>query len=210
MKNKKLFAILTLVCFMFTLMPVAAFAATGDAETSSFVAVDGDQSISLSEAKNTGVEFELDLLAADGSAATATEVYFWAVNENGTVTSAFSMDEPGVSTAFGNVLKATCTTFNATIKFARGGEYTVYAGVANSANPQSVADLNKFECTATTIKVKDVANNPDKFAAQVTAEGTTSAWAYPGDIADVKVNVTPNNVFDDKVTVAFKYAEYIM
>ena len=30
MKNKKLFAILTLVCFMFTLMPVAAFAATTD------------------------------------------------------------------------------------------------------------------------------------------------------------------------------------
>ena len=151
MKNKKLFAILTLVCFMFTLMPVAAFAATGDAETSSFVAVDGDQSISLSEAKNTGVEFELDLLAADGSAATATDVYFWAVNENGTVTSAFSMDEPGVNTAFGNVLVAKCTTFNATIKFARGGEYTVYAGVANSANPQSVADLNKFEGTVSTI-----------------------------------------------------------
>ena len=31
MKNKKLFAILTLVCFMFTLMPVAAFAADVDA-----------------------------------------------------------------------------------------------------------------------------------------------------------------------------------
>ena len=30
MKNKKLFAILTLVCFMFTLMPVAAFAGDGD------------------------------------------------------------------------------------------------------------------------------------------------------------------------------------
>ena len=30
MKNKKLFAILTLVCFMFTLMPVAAFAAPAD------------------------------------------------------------------------------------------------------------------------------------------------------------------------------------
>ena len=35
MKNKKLFAILTLVCFMFTLMPVAAFA--GDA----YVTVNG-------------------------------------------------------------------------------------------------------------------------------------------------------------------------
>ena len=30
MKNKKLFAILTLVCFMFTLMPVAAFAGVDD------------------------------------------------------------------------------------------------------------------------------------------------------------------------------------
>ncbi|MBP3584680.1 MAG: hypothetical protein J6J59_03200, partial [Peptococcaceae bacterium] len=30
MKSKKLFAILTLVCFMFTLMPVAAFAAVDE------------------------------------------------------------------------------------------------------------------------------------------------------------------------------------
>ena len=37
MKNKKLFAILTLVCFMFTLMPVAAFA--GDEVT--IINVDG-------------------------------------------------------------------------------------------------------------------------------------------------------------------------
>ena len=34
MKNKKLFAILTLVCFMFTLMPVAAFAASSYVEVS--------------------------------------------------------------------------------------------------------------------------------------------------------------------------------
>ena len=34
MKNKKLFAILTLVCFMFTLMPVAAFAADNYVEVS--------------------------------------------------------------------------------------------------------------------------------------------------------------------------------
>ena len=32
MKNKKLFAILTLVCFMFTLMPMGAFATTTYAE----------------------------------------------------------------------------------------------------------------------------------------------------------------------------------
>ncbi|MBQ2448458.1 MAG: hypothetical protein II270_00315, partial [Peptococcaceae bacterium] len=39
MKNKKLFAILTLVCFMFTLMPVAAFADVDDAQ----VLVNGEE-----------------------------------------------------------------------------------------------------------------------------------------------------------------------
>ena len=40
MKNKKLFAILTLVCFMFTLMPVAAFAAPA-VTNSVYVSADG-------------------------------------------------------------------------------------------------------------------------------------------------------------------------
>ena len=52
MKNKKLFAILTLVCFMFTLMPVAAFAddtdmqvyVNGEAEANEVMA--GDITIS--------------------------------------------------------------------------------------------------------------------------------------------------------------------
>ena len=54
MKNKKLFAILTLVCFMFTLMPVAAFAA-GDADAVGATAVNGtslgefDQNITVTE-----------------------------------------------------------------------------------------------------------------------------------------------------------------
>ena len=46
MKNKKLFAILTLVCFMFTLMPVAAFAG---ADT--YAEVDKEsEAVTLSEA----------------------------------------------------------------------------------------------------------------------------------------------------------------
>ena len=50
MKNKKLFAILTLVCFMFTLMPVAAFAADQYAEVDSdseYIAVNEKAQINL-------------------------------------------------------------------------------------------------------------------------------------------------------------------
>ena len=67
MKNKKLFAILTLVCFMFTLMPVAAFAADNQ------VYVNG-----LDEAEvMTGVEFQ----ATVGT--TASGYVFFMVDEDG-------------------------------------------------------------------------------------------------------------------------------
>ncbi|MBQ5683457.1 MAG: hypothetical protein IIV26_08030, partial [Peptococcaceae bacterium] len=49
MKNKKLFAILTLVCFMFTLMPVAAFAGVDDQ-----VLVNGKDSLKVKD--NVAVE----------------------------------------------------------------------------------------------------------------------------------------------------------
>ena len=48
MKNKKLFAILTLVCFMMTLMPVAAFADV-DADTSYIYTVKENPTVKLSD-----------------------------------------------------------------------------------------------------------------------------------------------------------------
>ena len=84
MKNKKLFAILTLVCFMFTLMPVAAFA--GDA----YVTVNG-------EAKDT-VEVN-EPVALDVKEGTGAYLFF-AVDEDGdldqiTTVSSISFDEVG-------------------------------------------------------------------------------------------------------------------
>ena len=66
MKNKKLFAILTLVCFMFTLMPVAAFA--GDA----YVTVNGEDkdTVYVNKAVNVAVS-------------TGSNYRFFAVNEAG-------------------------------------------------------------------------------------------------------------------------------
>ncbi len=58
MKNKKLFAILTLVCFMMTLMPVAAFAAVDPAKTiadSTSVVYTDDTDIDITETATVGL-----------------------------------------------------------------------------------------------------------------------------------------------------------
>ena len=75
MKNKKLFAILTLVCFMFTLMPVAAFAA--DLDENQVYVLDGEN-----WEEETTVEAGSKNIKA--SVAGVTDGYvFYAVDEDG-------------------------------------------------------------------------------------------------------------------------------
>jgi len=74
-KNKKLFAILTLVCFMFTLMPVAAFAAPTPAVVATHVEdvalAEDDQSITIKE----GEKVDLKVDAPKAGVATYTFVF---------------------------------------------------------------------------------------------------------------------------------------
>ena len=85
MKNKKLFAILTLVCFMFTLMPMAAFADTTNyaavVEDYEVIAVGGKTQIEVTNAGNYYV-FATDStgdvykkLGADNEKTNAIDVY---------------------------------------------------------------------------------------------------------------------------------------
>ena len=204
MKNKKLFAILTLVCFMMTLMPVAAFAAV-DAETSSFVAIDGDQSVRLDE--KTGltkeIKFDLDLLNADENGTTGT-VYIWAVNENGTVSSALDV-VGGVEDDITNVFKYEPKTSNDEVKiqFKRAGKYKVYAGL-KGAGDDSASDLNKFSCEFSTITVKSSSVDPDTYKA-IYGDKIVSGGA--DDTTLGSISVKPNNVLSDKIEVEFNTAD---
>ena len=76
MKNKKLFAILTLVCFMFTLMPVAAFAATDDAVYVKTAEGSATQELDV----KAGQEF----FAGVNSGLTTSGYVFYVVDEDGT------------------------------------------------------------------------------------------------------------------------------
>ena len=93
MKNKKLFAILTLVCFMMTLMPVAAFAAALPVTTvaSSMSAVftdDTDVSVAGQTPDENAASFGLSIRNINGAlynAETTTTVFVWVTKDSSTV-----------------------------------------------------------------------------------------------------------------------------
>lgn len=141
MKNKKLFAILTLVCFMLTLMPVAAFAGAPSkgqiAEVSSVYTTDENASekvqTEVSKA-NLGIKFDFD------DVVTATTVYVWFVKDGSNVPAASVVagDKDG-KTVFSRVTgdKAIDGVFTGKVEqgeeylfaFPNSGNYKVYASL---------------------------------------------------------------------------------
>ena len=114
MKNKKLFAILTLVCFMFTLMPVAAFAAPGDyayvADNYTTVQKNGEVKVNFTNAK---------------------DYYVYATDANGNLYTDLAA-KSGLGTPVKGIAKTTAATTTSSISFAAAGTYTVYATIADS------------------------------------------------------------------------------
>ena len=190
---------------MMTLMPVAAFAANpagaAKADTSSFVATDGDQSITKAKADgvpngtgastaNEGVEFIANLQDADEDSTTGTFLV-WAVDASGARTSALSVDSAKVDSNFNvtvdDVVAVKATTANEKVKvyFSRSGKYTVYAGLAKNgaANVSSMSDINVFG-EKSVITVTSAAEDPDTYLAA----------ARGSDITPVTGNVHPYGV----------------
>ena len=202
MKNKKLFAILTLVCFMMTLMPVAAFANAPVADTSAFVAVDGDQTAKINEK----VDFTFKGYNSGDTAATspAAYLYVWAVDANGTRTSALEVTSVDATTKtvtgpqYVKGFKDVNNEAGFKVSFARAGKYTVYAGFA-SAPADSMSDITTLSTVDTfnTVNVIGNAINPDVDYEMALGNGDFHKYTY-GTKADEKdftiSNVTPNNV----------------
>ena len=146
MKNKKLFAILTLVCFMMTLMPVAAFAAP-----TTYVDVNDDDALIKVTDKAT-------VTVAPVATGSAYDYYVFAVNEAGAMYSDITIPEAlttssgttGVKEIKGNV-SATKAAVDFTIGFDAEGKYTVYVVDANKDGVQTIvkdATLTKTQKVA--------------------------------------------------------------
>ena len=214
MKNKKLFAILTLVCFMFTLMPVAAFAA--DYQESYVYTKDANAKEEVGE--DVTIQFDFDDNAV-------TTVYVWFVKDGANVA---STKVTGPGTADKGVFKIEGakegTDYN--FKFASAGDYTVKAALES---PVSTEKLNKFDTLAEafanaesvlmglkdhkTIEItsssssRDYAVNVDgatlvKGDEQVIGENKNTGYYTDGAVFKV-TGQDADNVFGGKITLAF-------
>ena len=207
MKNKKLFAILTLVCFMFTLMPVAAFAAP-----TTYVDIDDEyELVNVDEAVvvNVGPIESYE----DGD-----QLYVFAVNSAGAMykyldvveinniklgSKNVAFDVAGVE--YINLTDKTVANDYVpfVVKFADADDYTVYVVEANDA-VDAIVDNDELTRAQKVALLKDEAfTNLD---ATVTVKDKKTAYHFCGDAtheADVDTTVT----IEKANGVAFKTVE---
>ncbi len=205
MKNKKLFAILTLVCFMMTLMPVAAFAAV-NRDFSTVYLVDGDTEISVGDKAEVGFD-----LRANASTTASGVVYVWFVKSGANVaTTTVDSTSAGVTKdAVDGVFKVTADNNNTVeFKFDQAGTFTLYAATA-APTGATATDFNNAPKIATesgynkvTVTSGNVAYS--KYRADVTSTGANTnineSEFVGGKLPDT-LNIDANSVDAAKVTV---------
>ena len=136
---KKLFAVLTLLCFALTLMPVAAFAASDFNYQNAYVYTSdesaSEKAVTNEDEANLGIKF-------DFSGATTNSMYVWFVKSGGNVPAlavtaptlqkgdTISKDTNGIFHISGNIVEGEEYVF----AFENAGTYSVYAAVNNPAD----------------------------------------------------------------------------
>ncbi len=218
MKNKKLFAILTLVCFMFTLMPVAAFAAT--AEDSYVVTAKKDLKVTKGEAKDA-VEFAFDTKAD-------ANVFIWIEESANVPSTALDAVKDATETATTGVYMMTAAKANkyvngnaAAVTIGDGGVYTLHAAIddANGAvatvlakpstemtKAEKIAAIEEYELASysgyDTITVKTDSMSASKYVTDIKVGKTTVATdVVNATKVEDAVTVEANSVNSAKVVV---------
>ena len=162
MKNKKLFAILTLLCFLFTLMPVAAFAAEP------YVWVeDGEEVVRLD--KNDEAEVKLNLSNIEGA-----EFIVFAMKGDA-LTNKMTVDSKTGFVTLSGLSKYFKATFTAQ------GEYTVYAVAAGDYEKAVVAatEGDKASKSLTQAAKELLANSDNLYIMEnnvITVNASTTAY----------------------------------
>ena len=187
MKNKKLFAILTLVCFLMTLMPVAAFAGDPVADTLSSVIVK-DSAVEVGEAAS----FDLELVTSKGDyAESLNDVYIWA-SEKGKylptdVNYTISAPKHNVelkSDVAGYDVEADPTEAY-TITFDVAGEYDIHVaqvfGDVNGEVREFKSSNRTIKVTAKDEEVKNVVANPKNLTVVADGVAYTKTLTFEGD-----------------------------
>ena len=206
MKNKKLFAILTLVCFMFTLMPVAAFAA--DPADCVVKVLNSDSELVEDAVVTAGDDNVKVIVEVNGTAVTTDSFVYYVLNDEG----------KGVQ--MGYTLDGSYVPF--TIKTA--GDYTVYAIEKTEALKELTDNANDISHELTVADaVARIQSQLDDYIVKacayvtveartvyfgVTASSLTDAGNVTGNDANA-VEVKADNGFTSVGTVNINVATYV-
>ena len=208
MKNKKLFAILTLLCFMFTLMPVAAFA------TTTYVDVDDDDAL-IKVGEYATVEV---------APVTTDSVYVFAVNASGTMYNDIEVGTDPVVDEDENVTVTAAADTKTTgvkevtltvgdidsleVSFDAAGEYTVYVAPVNDATTAVVNDATLTKATKVSLLKDEAYKNLD---ATITVKASKTSYHFSKDancadkdaVDEISVSIEKANGVDDKTVVLY-------
>ncbi len=203
MKNKKLFAILTLVCFMMTLMPVAAFADSEPVDTATVADMSMMYKTSTETVVSTGAAINFTFSARDNAGDKVTNadgyIYIWAKDAEGNITSAFEFESPASAASatvsvpqYAKVVKATGADTAIKVSFARDGVFKVYAAYSTTTVTK-VSDLTPAKGAGEdAITVLGETANPDNYT--MTVNNGAAAGGANDDYNWKIANLVPNNV----------------
>ena len=202
MKNKKLFAILTLLCFLFTLVPVAAFAADNSLSSSASViqTVDSDASVTTAKDDKVKIVFAINDRAGNDLGTTGA-VYVWVTTtENGTVPAdaLAGADEDGILE-----LKNVETGVAKEISFLRTGTFYIHAAFeAPTFENGRISAAKELSRTSSknSVEVSGTAVDPEKNYKLSLTQDINNAKGYL--TTQTLKDIVPNNVAKE-ITVTF-------
>ena len=178
MKNKKLFAILTLLCFLFTLMPVAAFAGADDFSTTASVVATQKANVEVEVYEE--VDAQITLKAVNNAlfkAESTTKVYVWAETAANQISDAFAVKgvdaEAGTPGVYAVEVKEDKAVAEFVIEFYRAGNYTLKAAMENpalSADIEDVITFNGASAAFQTVKVSSKASDTKTWGVKVVTD----------------------------------------
>ena len=190
MKNKKLFAILTLVCFMMTLMPVAAFAATFNYQESYVYTSDDNASekVQVKDGDANAAEANLGI-KFDFNGATTNSVFVWFVKDGSNVPvlavaapttqnkDTVTKDEStGIFHITGSIAEGDEYLF----AFANSGKYSVYA----SAEDPNGVDEKTLSAKIANVKRFPNMSNSSQRQFEITSSSSSSNYAMRLTVPD--------------------------
>ena len=190
MKNKKLFAILTLVCFMLTLMPVAAFAADVPVADSMSVAWTEDTKV---DAGVEAAKFNLAIKNVYGQDVTTSDVYVWVTKDGSNVpVNTADVDGQGAGELVYTLTGVNTGLEQFEVKFNSTGKFAVHvSSIAPEITSGAISNASEFNYAGNVVEVVTSADDTRDYIIVTNVGGT---------IYDEEGNVVAGNRLADGYT----------